>query len=263
VAASAGAVPDPAAVKVVAPSEPPRTGSVEARINRVEHPVVAAAQAPTSGEVERVHVKAGGSVTTGQKLYTLREGKGARGVEAVVSAPAAGRIERRAARGDRVEKGDVLAQLVDPAVWLLGADVATDDPTVTWSCQVSTAEGRDRAPCRIESVQDLGGKQSRVTASVVAEVAGWLQGGGQELTLALSPPAGVAIKPSSPEPTDKAVAASDGDDGKEARRDEGDDDKNDDGDKAANTAATSPDSSVAPALAPAAPAETGADSGSD
>jgi biotin carboxyl carrier protein len=285
-AGSSGAAADPPAAgatttKVTAPSEgPSRTGAVEARVNRVEHPVVAAAQAPTSGEVERVHVKAGGSVTTGQKLYTLREGKGARGVEAVVSAPAAGRIERRAARGDKVEKGDVLAQLVDPAVWLLSADLTTDDPTVSWTCQVSTAEGRNRAPCRIESRQNLGGGQSRVTASVVAEVASWLQGGGQELLLALSPPAGVAIKPSSPEPPGgtetRTAAASDGD--KTGSDDKDDAKGKDDGDDQATSgtastatgdrpsATASPgaaESSVAPSLAPAAPAAPrSADAGS-
>ncbi|HTE54846.1 MAG TPA: biotin/lipoyl-containing protein [Kofleriaceae bacterium] len=163
-------------------------GAAEVRVTRIEHPVVAAAVAATDGEVERIHVKAGGSVTTGQKLYTLRAGRGVRAAEAVVSAPAAGRIERRAARGDHVEKGDVLAQLVDPALWLVVADLSSDNVTTAWSCTVSTAEGRNRAPCRVESVQRLGGQNSRATASVASDVALWLQGGGQELLLKLTPP---------------------------------------------------------------------------
>jgi biotin carboxyl carrier protein len=173
-------------------------GRIEARVKTVEHPVLATAVAPVSGEVERVHVKAGGAVTTGQRLYTLREGKGARAVETTVEAPAAGRIERRAARGDSVQKGDVLAQLVDPAVWNLVADLTSDDVNTEWSCEVSTIEGRNRASCRIEGVQRLGGQQSRVTATVGAEAATWLQGGGQELLVALSPTDSPALSSAAP-----------------------------------------------------------------
>ena len=189
------------AVEAAAPG--PATGSIEARVKTVEHPVLAVAVAPLSGNVERVHVKAGGSVTTGQKLYTLRDGRGARASESTVEAPAAGRIERRAARGDSVRKGDVLAQLVDPGMWMLVADMSSEQVGPKWSCVVSTIEGRNRAPCRVEGVQQLGGPHSRVTATAVAEVAGWLQGGGQELVLALAPPASPAGA-TSPEP----VAAS-------------------------------------------------------
>jgi len=177
----------PAAAVAAAPASGAMPGRIETRVKTVEHPVLATAVAPVSGEVERVHVKAGGAVTTGQKLYTLREGKGARAVETTVEAPAAGRIERRAARGDSVQKGDVLAQLVDPSVWNLVADMTSEDVNAEWSCEVSTIEGRNRAPCRIEGVQRLGGQQSRATASVGAEAAGWLQGGGQELLVFLSP----------------------------------------------------------------------------
>jgi biotin carboxyl carrier protein len=226
---------DPAAAAAVAAQTPPppaaaATGSIETRVKTVEHPVLAVAVAPLSGDVERVHVKAGGSVTTGQKLYTLRDGRGARSSESTVEAPVAGRIERRAARGDSVRKGDVLAQLVDPAMWTMVADTRSEAVGPQWSCVVSTIEGRNRAPCRVESVQQLGGPQSRVTATVVAEVAGWLQGGGQELSLSLAPPA-PPTGAASPEPVAATAPAA-----RPASSDDADaDDESDDTEPAAGT----------------------------
>jgi hypothetical protein len=252
--------PCPPGLGAGAAASAPLAAAVEARVTRVEHPVVAVAEAPASGEVERVHVKAGGAVTTGQKLYTLREGKGGvRDAEAVVNAPAAGRIERRAARGDQVRKGDVLAQLVDPAVWLVISDLTSDAVTMEWTCQVSTAEGRNRAPCRVESVQRLGGEQSRLTASVISDVASWLQGGGQELVLALAPPTGtpagnaVASPASrgSATPTASATAPPASSTGADKDRNKDDDS---DEDEAAGTA---PNPAATPsALTPAAPASS-------
>jgi Tetratricopeptide repeat len=172
-----------------APRAAPRpvpAGSLKARVRTIEHPVVAVAEAPIDGEVARVHVKAGGAVTTGQKLYTLRDGTGVRAAEIAVEAAAAGRIERRAARGEKVQKGTVLAQLVDPEVWQVVADMSSEEVGTAWSCAVASADGRERAPCRIEGVQKLGAEQSRVTASASASAA-WLQRGG-ELVLSVSPP---------------------------------------------------------------------------
>ena len=145
------------------------------------------------GEVARVHVKAGGTVTTGQKLYTLRDGTGVRAAEVAVEAAAAGRIERRAARGEKVQKGTVLAQLVDPEVWQVVADVSSEDVATSWSCAVASGDGRERAPCRVEGVQKLGAEQSRVTASVSASAA-WLQRGG-ELVLSVSPTGAASAGP--------------------------------------------------------------------
>ncbi len=259
----------PAAVEAAAPGSV--TGSIEARVKTVEHPVLAVAVAPLSGNVERVHVKAGGSVTTGQKLYTLRDGRGARASESTVEAPAAGRIERRAARGDSVRKGDVLAQLVDPGMWTLVADMSSEQVGPQWSCVVSTVEGRNRAPCRVEGVQKLGGPQSRVTATVVAEVAGWLQGGGQELVLSLAPPAlpagaspdpVAASEPARPAPSD----ADDADD-----TDDTDDDTKDTEAPAATpsepsrpaeaTASTEPAAPLPAAMAPSGASGATADAG--
>ncbi len=238
-ATAAAAQPAP-----VVPASGPATGSIEARVKTMEHPVLAVAVAPLSGQVERVHVKAGGSVTTGQRLYTLRDGRGARASESTVEAPAAGRIERRAARGDSVRKGDVLAQLVDPAMWTLVADMSSDAVGPQWSCVVSTVEGRNRAPCRIEGVQQLGGQQSRATATVVAEVASWLQGGGQELMLSLAPPTATSAPPepvAATEPSAKPSPSSDSD--------EPDDDER----PAASSTEPAPSSETTASSAPAAP----------
>lgn len=193
-----GAATDPDASGVPALSAALAPGAAEVRVGRIEHPVVAVVVASTDGAVERIHVKAGGSVTTGQKLYSLRAGKGVRSSEAIVSSPAAGRIERRAARGDRVARGDVLAQLVDPDQWLVIADLRSDQVTTGWSCTIATAEGRNRAPCRVESVQRLSGERSLATVTVATAQAGWLQGGVQPLLLRLIPPGGAPEEPTTP-----------------------------------------------------------------
>ena len=196
---------DPGAGRVPALSAALGPGAAEVRVGHIEHPVVAVVVASTDGAVERIHVKAGGSVTTGQKLYSLRAGKGVRSTEAIVSSPAAGRIERRAARGDRVSKGDVLAQLVDPDQWLVIADLRSERVTTGWSCTIATPEGRNRAPCRVESVQRLGAEQSRATVTVATAQAVWLQGGEQPLLLRLIPPGAAAEEP--PTPTEGASKA--------------------------------------------------------
>jgi multidrug efflux pump subunit AcrA (membrane-fusion protein) len=208
--AGTGAVagdPGTPVVPALSPSLAP--GAAEVRIGRIEHPVVAVVVASTDGAVERIHVKAGGSVTTGQKLYSLRAGKGVRSSEAIVISPAAGRIERRAARGDRVAKGDVLAQLVDSDRWLVIADLRSDQVTTGWSCTIATSEGRNRAPCRVESVQRLSGEQSRATVTVATDQAAWLQGGEQALLLRLIPPGAPEDPPTPTEGSSAPVRAPD------------------------------------------------------
>ncbi|HWM86125.1 MAG TPA: hypothetical protein VNO33_09810, partial [Kofleriaceae bacterium] len=158
-------------------------------------------------------------------------------------------IERRAARGDRVQKGDVLAQLVDPSVWLVIADVTSEEISTTWSCHVSTAEGRNSAPCRIEGVQRLGAQQSRVTATAMSDAAGWLQGGGQELLLALTPPAGAADTPTaSAAPPPSSTVRTSADASAEADAVESEDDP--------QPADSKPAAGI-PALVPAAAADAG------
>ena len=182
-------VRDAAAVtpKEVPPSAAPKsTTAASARVSAIERPVVAVVIAPQAGQVGKLHARAAAHVKAGARLYTIKGGKNA--PDSIVDAPKAGRLEVRAAEGDAVAEGDVLALLVDPDAWLLIADLTGDALAPTWRCEVASGDGVSRSPCRIESVQPLGGGRLRATAGVAARDAGWLKGNEPDLSLTLSPP---------------------------------------------------------------------------
>ena len=171
------------------PTPPPAaSGPTSARVSAIERPVLVVISAPTSGDVMRLHAKASAHVRAGAKLYTLRGGKKARLPEAVVEAPRAGRFEVRAAEGATVSEGDVLGLIVDSNAWLLIGDVTGDAVAPAWRCEVASGDGISRSPCRIDSVQHLGGGRTRTAARVAAKDAGWLKGDETDLTITVTPP---------------------------------------------------------------------------
>ena len=157
-----------------------------AHITAIERPVLATVTAPAAGQVSKLHARAAAHVKAGAKLYTLK-GK-ADSPDTVIEAPRAGRFELRAAEGDKVAEGDVLALLVDPDAWLLVADLTGDAIVPSWRCEVTSGDRVSRSPCTIQSVQPLGGGRVRATARVAARDAGWLKGDESDLSLGLAPP---------------------------------------------------------------------------
>jgi len=193
VAHDAGAQPK----SVDAPATPPgdkakapvaAASAAAARVYAVERPVLAAVTAPTAGRVLKLHVQAAAHVKAGAKLYTIKGDKKARLPEAIVQAPRAGRFEVRAAQGDDVAEGGLLGLVVDPDAWLLIADLTGDALAPGWGCEVASGDGISRSPCRIDSVEHLGGGRIRATARVAARDAGWLKGDEKDLMLNASPP---------------------------------------------------------------------------
>ncbi len=168
--------------------KPSGTAASSARVSAIERPVLAVVAAPAAGQVAKLHARAAAHVKAGSKLYTIKGDKKAKAPDSIVEAPRAGRFEVRAAEGDKVAEGDVLALLVDPDAWLLFADLAGDAVAPTWRCEVASGDGVSRSPCRIESTQPLGGGRLRATARVVARDAGWLKGDETDLSLTLTPP---------------------------------------------------------------------------
>lgn len=163
-------------------------GAASARVSAIERPVLATLTAPTAGDVLRLHARAAAQVKAGARLYTIRGGKKARLPEAVVEAPRAGRFEVRAAEGDTVAEGEILGLVVDPAAWLLIGDLTGEAIAPAWRCEVASADGASRAPCRIDSVEHIGGGRARAAARVAAKDADWLRGDEKDLTITVSPP---------------------------------------------------------------------------
>jgi biotin carboxyl carrier protein len=187
VARDAGAV----TARDVAPAsevKPTGTTAATARVSAIERPVLVVVTAPATGQVRKLHARAAAHVKAGARLYTIEGDKKAKTPDTIVEAPKAGRLEVRAAEGDAVAEGDVLALLVDPDAWLLLADLTGDALAPTWRCEVASGDGVSRSPCRIESVQPLGGGRLRATARVAARDAGWLKGDESDLSLTFNPP---------------------------------------------------------------------------
>jgi hypothetical protein len=156
-----------------------------AHVTAIERPVLAAVTAPAAGQIDKLHARAAAHVKAGARLYTLKK---AGTPDTVIEAPRAGRFEVRAAEGDKVAEGDILALLVDPDAWLLVADLTGDAIAPSWRCEVTSGDRVSRSPCVVQSVQPLGGGRVRATARVAARDAGWLKGDESDLSLGLTPP---------------------------------------------------------------------------
>lgn len=194
-AAGAGATPaathpDAGPAPGAAPAAPPSpaTGAASGRVVTIERPVLVVVTAPSAGQVSKLHAKAAAHLKAGARLYTIKGDKKARVPEAVVVAPRSGRFEVRAAEGDAVAAGDVLGLVVDPDAWLLLVDVTGEAVAPAWRCEVASGDGISRSPCRIDSVERLGGGRSRAAARVAARDAGWLKGDEKDLTVTVTPP---------------------------------------------------------------------------
>jgi biotin carboxyl carrier protein len=187
-AARADAAPAAPADEAKGLTPPPAAGgTASARIGAIERPVLISLISPTAGEVAKLHAKASAQVKAGAKLYTIKGGKKAKLPEAVIAAPRAGRFEVRAGEGDAVGEGDVVGLLVDPDAWLLIGDLTGEAVATAWRCEVASGDGISRSPCRLESVEHLGGGRSRIAARVATRDAGWLKGDETDLTVTVSP----------------------------------------------------------------------------
>ncbi|MBK9518591.1 MAG: hypothetical protein IPO09_14815 [Anaeromyxobacter sp.] len=129
-----------------------------------------------------------------------------RGREVAVTAPAAGPLHRVAADAASVARGEVLAQLLDPASWRLLVELPGEGPPAGAACEVAGDAEAERAPCRLLTVRDLGGRQE-VTVAVESRAAPWLELA-RAPWLRLGPPPAAAQPPSAaPRSTAQAPAA--------------------------------------------------------
>jgi hypothetical protein len=53
---------------------------------------------------------------------------------------------------------------------------------------VASGDGANKSPCRIDSVEHLGGGRTRVTVRVAGREAGWLKGDEKDLTVTTTAP---------------------------------------------------------------------------
>lgn len=162
-------------------------GAASGRVSAIERPVLVAVTAPSAGQVVKLHARAAAHVKAGARLYSLKGDKKAQ-AETVVQSPRAGRFEVRAAEGDQVAEGDLLGLVVDPDAWLLVADLTGEAVATSWRCEASSSDGISRSPCRIDSVERLGGGRSRAAARISARDAGWLKGDEKDLIVTVTPP---------------------------------------------------------------------------
>lgn len=128
-----------------------------------------------------------------------------RGREVAVTAPAAGPLHRVAADAAAVARGEVLAQLLDPASWRLLVELPGERPPAGAACEVAGDAEAERAPCRLVTVRDLGGRQE-VTVAVESRAAPWLELA-RAPWLRLGPPADAVPHSAAPPPAAPAPAA--------------------------------------------------------
>ena len=204
---------------------PAAPASVTAEIASVAPSKTSPVDAPVAGTVSKLFLAVPGRVKKGDKLVEIRSESGggskarklatrvaelerlakddpvyeefladarraekaARGSAklTVVKAPAEGHARLAVKEGDSIAKGKPVAEIAAGGDWIVKA-TAKAEVLRSWKCSV-TAEGGDRAPCKIDKVV-ASAAGSDITATVSPKDAPWLEDAAKKPALVLDPP---------------------------------------------------------------------------